>query len=192
LPERRKLRPCLLKLWPERLCKFLVAHPFDPGGEGLEQLERHLFRRVIGRVGWAWLEIGLGVGRAVLPSVNDLLGYAGEIAGDGFSEAAAERPFGAALLKRRRAVAIEEIFERGQALKRHALADKARLLRDALVLLGEHLADLTGAEALGVRPIEDALEAMLLRHRVEADRLDHAPGFDRGGERILRILQRRG
>ena len=115
-PERRKLRPCLLGLRPQRLCQFLVAHPFDAGGEGLEQLERHLFRRVIGRVGWAGLEIGLGVGRAILPAVNDLLGYACEIAGDGFGKATAERPFGAVLLKRRRAVAIEEIFERGQAL----------------------------------------------------------------------------
>ena len=84
------------RAWPERLCQFLVAHPFDAGGEGLEQLERHLFRRVIGSVGWTGLEIGLGVGRAILPAVNDLLGYACEIAGDGFGKAAAERPFGAA------------------------------------------------------------------------------------------------
>ena len=44
-----------------------------------------------------------------------------------------------------------------------------------------------GADALGVRPIEQALVAMVLRRPGRSGGLDHAPGLHRGGEGILRL-----
>ena len=146
---------------------------------------------MIGRVGGARLEIGLGVRRAVLPACCDVLGHAGNIAGDGFGEAAAEGGFASALCQSAGVIAIEEIFERRQALQRHALGRKRRGFGYRRVLFAERLAHLARAEALGVGPIEDALVTMLLGHWTEADGLDQAPGFHRGGEGFFRILERR-
>ena len=188
-PEGGKLRSCLLRFRAQGLRYLLIAHYLDAGGESFEQLERHLFRIVIGGVGGARIEIGLGVGRAVLPAIGDVLGHAGEIAGDRLCKAAAERGPSTALCQRAGAVAIKEIFQRRQALERHALADKRSGVGCREVLLGERLVQLARAETLRVRPIEDALVAMLLGDRPEAYWLGHAPGFDRGGERFLRILE---
>ena len=66
-------------------------------------------------------------------------------------------------LGRSAVVAVEQIFERGQSLERHALAGKLVGLGHRRILLGEGVLDLLETEALGVGPEEQALEAMVLR-----------------------------
>ena len=60
-------------------------------------------------------------------------------------------------------VAIEQIFERRQALQRHTLGGELVGLGHRHLLLGEGVLDLLEAEALGIGPKEQALVTMVLR-----------------------------
>ena len=88
-------------------------------------------------------------------------------------------------------VAVEQIFERGQALERHALAGKLVGLGHRHLLLGEGVLDLFETEALGIGPKEQALETMVLDDRAEADDLHLAPRRYRAGEGVPGLPQRR-
>ena len=180
-------------LAPSVFANFWSRTDLDAGGEGLEQLERHLFRRVIGGIVGTGLEIGFDEGRALLPALNDLLGHARRHWRRRLRRSCSGSAIAACFLERRR-----RRRHRGDIRAPAGPAAPRSCRRGVVcsVTLSSCLASASRiwrrAEALGVGPIEDALVAMLLRDRAEADWLDLAPGLDRGGERLLRILQRRG
>ncbi len=75
--------------------------------------------------------------------------------------------------------AVKHEFERQQALHRHAFLRQIVGIERGFILLDDRRLHLFQADALAVRIIENALEAMVLQHRAGAHDLDRGPGRDR-------------
>jgi len=95
-----------------------------------------------------------------------------------------------ALGERIGAVAIEQIFERGQALECDALLGELIRQRRGLVSVSKRVLHLLEPNAFRVRPVEQAIEAMILIDRAEAENFDLASGVDRGREGVPCLFER--
>jgi len=119
------------------------------------------------------------------PPLDHVLGNAIHIGGDAVGEATAKGGFVLdlrerlgtvdclmALGERIAAVAIEQIFERGQALECDALLGELIGQRRGLVSVSKCVLHLLEPNAFRVRPVEQAIEAMILIDRAEAENFD--------------------
>ena len=95
-----------------------------------------------------------------------------------------------ALGERIGAVAIEQIFERWQALECDALLGELIGQRRGLVSVSKRVLHLLEPNAFRVRPVEQAIEAMIRIDRAEAENFDLAPGVDRGREGVPCLFER--
>ncbi len=128
-PERSELGLRLLAARSERLGELLVAHQLDAGGEGLEQIEGHLFRCVVVGIIGSGTEKRLLVGRTLAPSLDHVPRDAIDIGGDAEREAAAEGATVTAHGQGLGTVAIEQIFEGGETLQARRSCRRARRAR---------------------------------------------------------------
>ncbi len=189
-PEGGKTRARPLGRLAERLAELLVAHELDAPAERLEQFERHILRRAVERIVRTRCKKRLAVSRALAPILGDGDGDPFDARRDAQGEIAAKAGLRIAARQVLGALAVEEIFECGQALKRDALLYKPVRRGHRLVLLQKRPLNLTQADAFRVRPEEQPLIAVCLVDRAEPEDLDLAPAFDGGGERHFRRLER--
>ena len=114
-----------------------------------------------------------------------------DIDGEGVHVAAAKRRFRRAARQRLRALPVKRGVNGAEALHGDAGAGQLLRLDVGLVALGQQLGRLLGDDAVLVGVEQQTIEALLLHHRAEAQRLDAAPGEERRACRRAGVVQGR-